>query len=161
MVLLFEVPLLTRTFGQQMLEQHVDLSSLALWVGGYAVFAFLLTLVREIVKDIEDFEGDNAFGRRTLPIVLGVKATVFILDAFILLIGGILVWLLFNFIFDLFSQLYVGILVVLPLAASLFLLHKAQGPRDYHRVSSLLKIIMFTGVMYALLAWYIFSYRMI
>ena len=35
------------------------------WVGGFALFAFLTTLTREIIKDIEDFEGDMAYGRNT------------------------------------------------------------------------------------------------
>ncbi|MFN8206224.1 MAG: geranylgeranylglycerol-phosphate geranylgeranyltransferase [Bacteroidales bacterium] len=160
MVLLFEVPMLTRTFGAQMLEQQVNLSSLALWIGGYAVFAFILTLVREIVKDIEDFEGDNAFGRKTLPIELGVNNTVLILDAFILLVIGLLVYLLIFFVPDILSQVYVSVFVIFPLAASVYLLHRASDQKHYHRVSSILKLVMLSGVMYSLLAWYIFTFRM-
>jgi 4-hydroxybenzoate polyprenyltransferase len=160
MVLLFEVPMLTRAFGSQMLEQQVTLNSLAIWVGGYAFFAFLLTLVREIVKDIEDFEGDNAFGRKTLPIVLGVNNTILILDGFLLLVIGLLVYMLIFFVPDFLSQVYVSLLIILPLAASVYLLHKASEQKHYHRISSLLKIIMLSGVMYSIVAWYIFTYRM-
>ncbi len=42
------------------------------WVGGFAFFAFLTNLIREIIKDIEDFEGDIAYGRNTVPVVIGV-----------------------------------------------------------------------------------------
>jgi 4-hydroxybenzoate polyprenyltransferase len=161
MVLLFEVPMLIRTFGAQMLEQQVNLNSLALWVGGYSVFAFLLTLIREIVKDIEDFEGDNAFGRKTLPIVLGVNSTVLILDGFLLVVISLLVYLLLYFVPDFLSQVYVGLFVIFPLAASVYLLHKASEQKHYHTVSSLLKIVMLSGVMYSILAWYIFTYRMV
>ena len=42
------------------------------WIGGFALFAFITTLTREIIKDIEDFEGDVAYGRNTVPIVIGI-----------------------------------------------------------------------------------------
>ena len=42
------------------------------WVGGFALFAFLTNLTREIIKDIEDFEGDIAYGRNTVPVVIGI-----------------------------------------------------------------------------------------
>ena len=43
------------------------------WVSGYSAFSFLLTLIREIIKDCEDIEGDKAFDCKTLPIVHGIK----------------------------------------------------------------------------------------
>ena len=42
------------------------------WIGGFALFAFLTNLIREIIKDIEDFEGDIAYGRNTVPVIIGV-----------------------------------------------------------------------------------------
>ena len=41
----------------------------------YAIFAFIINLIREIVKDIEDMDGDNSTGINTLPIALGIKKT--------------------------------------------------------------------------------------
>src|SRR5690606_8959648 len=43
------------------------------WVFGYSIFAFLLTLIREIVKDMEDIEGDILQLCTTFPIVYGLK----------------------------------------------------------------------------------------
>ena len=41
----------------------------------YAGFAFLLSLVREAIKDMEDMAGDEKYGCRTMPIVWGIRAT--------------------------------------------------------------------------------------
>ncbi|MCS6819238.1 MAG: geranylgeranylglycerol-phosphate geranylgeranyltransferase, partial [Chitinophagales bacterium] len=40
---------------------------------GYFVFAFFITLIREIVKDAEDYEADKEYGMRTLPVVIGMR----------------------------------------------------------------------------------------
>src|SRR3954468_23739848 len=54
-----------------------DLSFRTIWnyVIALSFFAFITTLLREIIKDIEDMEGDKEYGCRTMPIVIGVKAT--------------------------------------------------------------------------------------
>ena len=76
------VPLLVVIYEWPALYRYYTLNAVALpefnfifyWVGGFAVFAFLTTLTREIIKDIEDFEGDVAYGRNTIPIVTGILA---------------------------------------------------------------------------------------
>ena len=45
----------------------------------YALFAFFMTLVREVIKDMEDLKGDNSFGCKTLPIVWGIRKTKILL----------------------------------------------------------------------------------
>jgi len=52
-----------------------DINIIIYWVGGFALFAFLTNLIREIIKDIEDFEGDIAYGRNTVPVVIGVLSS--------------------------------------------------------------------------------------
>ena len=74
-VVLFEVPLLNEAYRDILLAYGINFNGLFAWVGGFAFFAFLSNLVREIIKDVEDFEGDLAFGRNTLPVVLGIKIT--------------------------------------------------------------------------------------
>ena len=41
----------------------------------YANFAFFMTLIREIIKEMEDLKGDNSFGCKTLPIIWGIRKT--------------------------------------------------------------------------------------
>ncbi len=71
MVVLFEIPLLNRVYGEQMLLHNASFNYIFAWVAGFSFFAFLSTLIRELIKDAEDFEGDSAYGMRTVPIVLG------------------------------------------------------------------------------------------
>ena len=59
MVLLFELPELYRNYLHLMLADNLDLSYLVKWVAGFAGFAFILTLAREIIKDAEDIKGDG------------------------------------------------------------------------------------------------------
>ena len=41
----------------------------------YAIFCFLITFKREIIKDMEDIEGDRKIGSHTLPVVIGLRVT--------------------------------------------------------------------------------------
>lgn len=59
----------------------------------YAFFAFLISLVREIIKDMEDIEGDREFGCNTLPIVAGINNTKLIAIGLLLLIVGLILFL--------------------------------------------------------------------
>ena len=62
----------------------------------YAMFAFLSTFYREIVKDIEDKDGDAVYGAKTLPIVFGVKIAkgfaIMMAIALIYFIGFVIGW---------------------------------------------------------------------
>ncbi|MBN2683056.1 MAG: geranylgeranylglycerol-phosphate geranylgeranyltransferase, partial [Bacteroidales bacterium] len=62
---------------------------LLIWVSGFSFFAFITTLIREIVKDMEDVEGDIENNRKSLPIVFGflkTKIAVWILTGFTILL---------------------------------------------------------------------------
>jgi 4-hydroxybenzoate polyprenyltransferase len=39
----------------------------------YTSFAFIISLIREVIKDMEDMDGDRKYGCRTMPIVWGLK----------------------------------------------------------------------------------------
>jgi 4-hydroxybenzoate polyprenyltransferase len=57
MVVLFEIPMLNREYGDILKVKQASFNYIFAWVGSFGYFAFLTTLVREIIKDIEDFEG--------------------------------------------------------------------------------------------------------
>ncbi|MCH8554516.1 MAG: geranylgeranylglycerol-phosphate geranylgeranyltransferase [Schleiferiaceae bacterium] len=115
---------------------------------GYAIFAFLTTWIREIIKDIEDFEGDNRVGYKTLPIVMGVKATkIVVLLLLLLLLGGVIWYLFKNLLHDSLSFIYVLSAVLVPLLIIVYLLLVAKVKADYSRLSNLMKIIMFLGIL--------------
>ena len=118
----------------------------------YAVFAFMINLVRELVKDIEDIEGDRKAGIQTLPVILGEKRTnkiVFILSLIpILSITYYVITYLFK------QQLVVGyflILVIAPLIYVSIKLFNAEQKAQYKHISLILKLVMLTGMLSLLL----------
>jgi 4-hydroxybenzoate polyprenyltransferase len=118
---------------------------------GYAVFAFISTLFRELIKDIEDVTGDKAQGCQTVPIVLGIKKAKLIT----LLIGGlfILAILFFNYLFknDYLKLILLNLTITLPVCYALFLLIKAKEKTDYSRLSIIAKLIMLSGLIFILI----------
>ncbi len=117
-------------------------------VMAYALFAFLTNLVREIVKDIEDMDGDEQLGARTLPIVLGETQARFIAMSLVLfsiiVLGIILQYLWIYNITGLFWYL-IGA-VELPWLLLLGLLWKAQEKKHYSYASLFCKIVIVTGL---------------
>ena len=111
----------------------------------YAVFAFFMTLVREIIKDMEDLKGDNTFGCKTIPIVWGIRKT----KIFVYFIIA-----LFSFIVVFINQAYVHLQIIyfvmflfIPLAWLVFQLARADTKRDYRVLSSFCKVIMLLGIL--------------
>lgn len=116
----------------------------------YAKFAFMINIVREIIKDIEDINGDNSQGIRTLPIIIGTKKTTII--AFILLLIPTLY--LFYYINDnlfandlYYSIFYLLALVIAPMIFCLIKIVNAKEKSDFHFISQLLKWIIFFGIL--------------
>ncbi|MDO1500378.1 geranylgeranylglycerol-phosphate geranylgeranyltransferase [Winogradskyella maritima] len=122
----------------------------------YAVFAFMINLLRELVKDIEDVNGDHKVGVQSLPIVVGrERATkvVFILSLIPLLV------IVFYVINNLYKQteavVYFLIAVIAPLIYVSLKLFSAEKKSDYKHISTILKIVMLTGILSLLLYQFI------
>jgi 4-hydroxybenzoate polyprenyltransferase len=120
----------------------------------YAAFAFLIQLIREIVKDLQDLEGDKITGCNTLPIATSVKITKIICSAIILITIVLIGWFQIHFYYQkdfytLFNSwnLYTTILIQLPLLFILVRLYLSNTPNQYKIVSNILKIVMFTGIL--------------
>lgn len=114
----------------------------------YAVFAFLLTFIREVVKDIEDYDGDLKTGMNTLPIYLGKEKTqkvVFGLSFIPLL--ALLYYLNANFINLEYVLYYTLALVVAPMLYFIAKLWQAKTQKDFNHLSTVLKFIMITGIL--------------
>lgn len=118
--------------------------SRAAWV--YAVFAFLLSMVREIIKDMEDVPGDASFRCRTLPIVVGLPKTKWVLY---LLLAIFLLFTLYIMGLRPEKPLFMGYLfvgVVLPTLLLARQLFYADRKRDFNQLSWLCKGIMVVGI---------------
>ena len=121
--------------------------SAAVWA--YALAAFLLTVVREIIKDIEDMRGDAQHDCRTLPIVVGVARSKWVAGGFLLvllvLVGGAVLaafqighWRLALWLLG--AVLGPGMLLGRQLL-------RADRRRDFARLSLLCKLVMLGGVL--------------
>jgi len=122
---------------------------------GIVVFAFSLTFIREVIKDMEDVEGDLPFGCRSLPIRLGIPATKRILLVItIVLLALLLTAQYFLYQRQIFLVVYWLIPAVeIPLLLFLYRMASAASPIQYHRLSSMLKWIMVGGISSMLFIW--------
>lgn len=138
-----------------------DLSLIFYWVGGFALFAFITTLTREIIKDIEDFEGDMAFGRNTVPVVIGVL-TARILAICLVIITIAMLFLVWHFFLsDKLTLIYMIAAIVIPLVAVIYQVVLSSDKRQLHYASRLMKIVMITGVLYSVLVKVIISFNLV
>jgi len=114
----------------------------------YAGFAFVISLIREVVKDLEDMEGDRKYGCKTIPIAWGIPAAkVFVAVWLVVLIGMISVVQIY--VWQLgwhWSAAYSILLIIAPLVWILRKLYQAQVPKDYHQLSTVIKLVMLAGL---------------
>ncbi|MCD9016063.1 geranylgeranylglycerol-phosphate geranylgeranyltransferase [Parachryseolinea silvisoli] len=111
----------------------------------YASFAFFMTLVREIIKDMEDLKGDVTFGCKTLPIMLGLRRTKFVIYLILFLFSATVVIL--NYFYQVLPLQYYVIFLFVPLLWLLYRLIRADTIRDFARLSAFCKVIMLMGIL--------------
>jgi 4-hydroxybenzoate polyprenyltransferase len=115
----------------------------------YAIFAFIINFIREIVKDLEDVNGDYNQGMNTLPIVLGINRTsklVLILSLFPMVMVIFYIKKYF-FAYDLYiAALYTLLSIVAPLIYFAIKMADAKKSQDFHHLSTVLKLIILFGL---------------
>jgi len=111
----------------------------------YSLFAFFMTLVREIIKDMEDLKGDNTFGCKTLPILWGIRRTKVVVY-FLLALFSLLV-VMINAIYTQMPFYYFLVFLFAPLSIFLLRLIRADTKRDFYMLSQWCKVIMVLGVI--------------
>ena len=139
---------------QNALAYSPIIGELYVWTGGFAAFAFLLTWVREIVKDIEDIEGDREMECRTLPIVWGDKVAKIIATLLLMAIAILIVYMLFAVLpfsheWKSLPARYVVFGLIVPILCSIVLLWAANSRTEYHRVQTIIKFAMFMGMLFS------------
>ena len=139
---------------QNALAYSPIIGELYVWTGGFAAFAFLLTWVREIVKDIEDIEGDREMECRTLPIVWGDKVAKIIATLLLVVIATLIVYILFAVLpfsheWKSLPTRYVVFGLIVPILCSIVLLWAANSRTEYHRVQTIIKFAMFMGMLFS------------
>ena len=158
--------------GAQLAADHnLILKSIMVILAMYALFAFLLSMYREVVKDMEDVQGDSTEKCNTIPVALGVRRAKYVALFFVFFLLALLLLFAFlhlkNIIFwALWLRLYMSepvflymlITVMLPLIYSAYRLWKAESQKDFHRVSSLIKAAMFAGIISPALVYLLYRY---
>lgn len=126
---------------------NVDIYILVLY---YTFFSFLTTLIREIIKDIEDINGDYCMQMKTLPILFGVKRArnMAIIFAIILIVSLILI----NNVFMRSDEqqllgIYNYLFLVAPLLYFVYRLWNAEKKSHFSYQSSYMKWIMLSGIL--------------
>lgn len=119
----------------------------------YAGFAFIVSLVREVVKDLEDIIGDKKYGCTTMPIVWGVNASKIYASIWLVVLIGALGAIFFYTIINTWNGL-IPVLVIVLLSFLIFILFqikKASTSKDFRKISSQVKLLMLIGILSMLL----------
>jgi 4-hydroxybenzoate polyprenyltransferase len=151
------VPIYEIWFFNRPVAFNTPVHLIAMFVLIYGTFAFLVSMIREIVKDIEDVEGDAENQCRTIPVVKGVRYAKNIVVFFVVLtlaLAGILLavtledhnWIIFA---------YGLTLIVAPLVLVWFYVVRADRKSHYTLISRLVKWIMLFGIL-SMLILYLF-----
>lgn len=114
----------------------------------YVLFAGVLTFIRELVKDLEDIQGDHKVGYKTLPIIMGIERTA----RFTAIIGMLSIFgyslYFFVYLFDVRWQLLASLVfIIIPLIYSSTQLWNATNKKQFSKISLVLKFTMFLGII--------------
>ncbi|MEZ4909051.1 MAG: geranylgeranylglycerol-phosphate geranylgeranyltransferase [Saprospiraceae bacterium] len=124
----------------------------------YIIFSFIVSMSREIVKDIEDLEGDRFVNANTMPVVIGISKSKMIIQFYLLITAFVLSVVvgreiyLNNYLFGILDF----VLLFIPLCIIMIKLYKSKNKLDFHNVSTYIKVLMFLGLF--VLFIYIFNY---
>lgn len=125
----------------------------------FSIFAFITSMAREVIKDIEDYKGDKETGGHTMPIVWGIRSGK--LSAFFLLIitALLLLFVVYNtmkmerVIFSI-NNMYILLALVTPLVALAIYTLRSNESYQFKRASLILKCIMLLGLCYSFIFYY-------
>ncbi|MFV8363037.1 geranylgeranylglycerol-phosphate geranylgeranyltransferase [Flavobacterium sp. ZT3P35] len=114
----------------------------------YAIFTFFINMLREIIKDIEDVDGDYNQGIRTLPIVIGKSRTAKIVFGLSFVPILFLLYYINAYLLNLiYTTIYLLLFVMGPLFYFTVKVWSAQTKKEFYTLSLLLKWIMFFGIL--------------
>lgn len=114
----------------------------------YAVFAFMINFIREIVKDLEDVNGDYNQGMRTLPIIIGISRTAKVVSILSFIPVCAILLYINNYLMPLlFVTIYMLLFVVGPLLYFSIKIWSASSQKEFHVLSLLLKWILLFGIL--------------
>ena len=165
LVAFYDMPLIIQYCQITMPDNIVEINQLHKliykYIFAFSGFAFLTSMIREIIKDMEDVQGDKETGCNTIPIAWGMRAAKAIVIG---LISNTIILLfftvnrLYNSPGDKLPSIYIIVAVILPLFVLSYKIYRAQTAVDFKRASFLVKIIMLTGVSFSIIIYYLSHY---
>lgn len=144
---------------QPFIYQTTIITDVYAWTASFGLFSFLFTLLREIIKDIDDIAGDREMECHTIPIVWGINTAKIILMALsiiILLLTGYFAFQLVPFATDTITIKYYVFGIVIPMLILLCWIGIAKKRSQWKQISRFVKFIMLIGCSYALIVYYLF-----
>ncbi|MGI8892557.1 MAG: geranylgeranylglycerol-phosphate geranylgeranyltransferase [Bacteroidia bacterium] len=147
------VPLLVGLFEPKIYEgSHSSFS----FILGYSFFAFIISMAREIIKDMEDIKGDAALNCRTIPIVLGINGGKIIAAIFLIGIMAFVAYLQVTQYTsgDMMSFWYFLLALQVPLLFTIGLTFSAKTKKEFHLAGLFAKGVMAAGVFSMLIFYY-------
>ena len=150
LVITFEMILFSQNFKTELAAGDINYLPVIYFVLGFGIFAFWINFIREIVKDIEDIPGDRVAGKKTFPVAAGEKsAKILALVMSLIMIAG------FGFVYwvylkNLMTLVYFGLFLTIPLLFLGYKLWVSAEKKDFHFVQTGLKVLMMTGLLYAM-----------
>ncbi|WP_017730041.1 geranylgeranylglycerol-phosphate geranylgeranyltransferase [Nafulsella turpanensis] len=111
----------------------------------YAVFAFAITLIREIIKDMEDLKGDATFGCKTLPILFGIARTKMLEYVLLIMFVGLLVMMAIEIDREVLENFF--LFMIFPVIYFIIRLARADNRKDFAFLSLYCKLLMLAGVL--------------
>jgi 4-hydroxybenzoate polyprenyltransferase len=123
------------------------------WMLGLSLFFFLVTLAREITKDIVDMKGDAAFRCKTMPIVLGISKTKWVVVALYLITIGLLIFAKEQYLNNKITAIYFYLLLTPLLGVIIALTIKGKSPEQFKLPSTLNKVTSVIGVLFLVIAY--------
>ena len=129
-------------------EASVSFPAITALLMAYTLFSFLTSMIREMVNDVEDVQGDTRYGCQTFPVVAGVRAA----RIFLLLMSVILLVLMFLWQYNLYLKTFYTAAIVLFVSDFLavyliILLARAREKQQFHYISGVVKLLMVSGLI--------------
>jgi len=116
----------------------------------YAIFAFIINFIREIVKDLEDLNGDYNQGMKTLPVLLGVEKTTKAVTILSILATLALLWYVNHNLMNsklYFATVYALLFIISPMLFVAIKAWSATTSKEFRLLSTILKAIIFFGIL--------------
>lgn len=160
--LLAESSLLNRKYAELLKFTPVN-TTLYGWVFSFAVFAFLWTLIREIIKDIQDEAGDREMECHTIPVVWGKRTAKIIVTALTVLTLELIFWVIIKYLNipdpTYLTLRYAIIGILIPSIIVVYFVWSNKSQRLAY-ASRTVKFIMMAGTLYSIIFYYLLAKAM-